>query len=313
MKFLDENGLLYVIQKVKTWLNGKVDKVDGKGLSTNDYTTDEKNKLANIEAGANKTTINDTLTSTSTTEALSANQGKVLSERIAAINTNMEDLGAGDMLKSTYDVNGDGIVDNAEKLGGQLPSYYAKQSELETVDMAVTNLNSSVSNLNDEVVLYSTSIGSLEDLSTEEQETIVGAINEVYDNISNQGIDIQNLGIDLSREDNLIRENIGTLSNLTTTAKTDLVSAINEVNSSIPTNNNQLTNGAGYQTADQVNAAIEAVVGSAPEALDTLKELADALGNDKDFASTITTELGKKVNTTDLVAISNSEIDTICA
>lgn len=30
----------------------KVDKVNGKGLSTNDYTTEEKNKLANIAAGA---------------------------------------------------------------------------------------------------------------------------------------------------------------------------------------------------------------------------------------------------------------------
>lgn len=34
--------------------NGKVDKVDGKGLSTNDYTTDDKNKLNAIEAGAQK-------------------------------------------------------------------------------------------------------------------------------------------------------------------------------------------------------------------------------------------------------------------
>ncbi len=32
----------------------KVDKVSGKGLSTNDYTTAEKNKLAGIETGANK-------------------------------------------------------------------------------------------------------------------------------------------------------------------------------------------------------------------------------------------------------------------
>lgn len=37
-----------------TALNNKVDKVSGKGLSTNDYTTSEKNKLAGIEAGANK-------------------------------------------------------------------------------------------------------------------------------------------------------------------------------------------------------------------------------------------------------------------
>ena len=34
-------------------LDAKVDKVNGKGLSTNDYTTEEKNKLAGITAGAN--------------------------------------------------------------------------------------------------------------------------------------------------------------------------------------------------------------------------------------------------------------------
>lgn len=38
--------------KIKTALSGKVDKVSGKGLSTNDYTTTEKNKLAGIASGA---------------------------------------------------------------------------------------------------------------------------------------------------------------------------------------------------------------------------------------------------------------------
>lgn len=36
-----------------TQIGNKVDKVDGKGLSTNDYTTDEKNKLSGVELGAN--------------------------------------------------------------------------------------------------------------------------------------------------------------------------------------------------------------------------------------------------------------------
>lgn len=36
------------------------------------------------------------------------------------------DGGTGDMQKATYDTNSNGIVDNSEKLGGQLPSYYAK-------------------------------------------------------------------------------------------------------------------------------------------------------------------------------------------
>ena len=44
----------------------KVDKVSGKGLSTNDYTTTEKNKLAGIADGANKTIVDSELSSTST-------------------------------------------------------------------------------------------------------------------------------------------------------------------------------------------------------------------------------------------------------
>ena len=44
----------------------KVDKVAGKGLSTNDYTTAEKNKLAGIAEGANKTVVDDVLSASST-------------------------------------------------------------------------------------------------------------------------------------------------------------------------------------------------------------------------------------------------------
>lgn len=43
-------------------------------------------------------------------------------------------IGAGDMAKSVYDTNNNGKVDiaeDAEKLGGQLPSYYAKQSDMD--------------------------------------------------------------------------------------------------------------------------------------------------------------------------------------
>ena len=47
-------------------ISGKVDKVSGKGLSTNDYTTTEKNKLAGIATGANKTVVDSSLNTTST-------------------------------------------------------------------------------------------------------------------------------------------------------------------------------------------------------------------------------------------------------
>ena len=87
----------------KNNLDGKVDKVTGKGLSTEDYTSTEKTKLSGIETGANnythpsskqcnyapdlsnyvpKSDIVDNLTSTATNKPLSANQGKVLMDLI---------------------------------------------------------------------------------------------------------------------------------------------------------------------------------------------------------------------------------------
>lgn len=44
-------------QKAKQAINSKVDKVSGKGLSTNDFTTELKNKLDGIEAGAKDNVI----------------------------------------------------------------------------------------------------------------------------------------------------------------------------------------------------------------------------------------------------------------
>ena len=108
-KFLDDNGLLYLWQKIK-----------------NKFATKD-------ELNASKVTVEDSLTSTSAANALSANKGKELSERISAINNNMENLGAGDMLKSKYDVDNNGQVDkadDADKFGGQTPEYYAKHSDL---------------------------------------------------------------------------------------------------------------------------------------------------------------------------------------
>ena len=123
-----DNSLIYAtLQNLSDMADTKVDKVAGKGLSTEDYTTAEKNKLAGIAAGANKyvhpsnhpmsmitglgtaatkntgTTagnipligsdgllptsvlpppliVENVLTSTSTVNALSAAQGKVLND-----------------------------------------------------------------------------------------------------------------------------------------------------------------------------------------------------------------------------------------
>lgn len=55
---LDSNGLLYFLQRIKTIFQGMFQaKETGKGLSTNDYTTLEKQKLATIAQGAEVNTL----------------------------------------------------------------------------------------------------------------------------------------------------------------------------------------------------------------------------------------------------------------
>lgn len=80
------------------------------------------------------------------------------------------------------------------------------------------------------------------------------------------------------------------------------VSELEEKIGNVPTKVSEFENDANYQSASQVDARIQEVVAAAPEALDTLKELADALGNDPDFAGTVTTELAKKANADAIVA-----------
>lgn len=51
----------------------------------------------------------------------------------STINDGADGSGAGDMVRATYDADDDGIVDDAERLGGQLPSYYAKAADVPSV------------------------------------------------------------------------------------------------------------------------------------------------------------------------------------
>ena len=78
--------------KIAALESGKVDKVEGKGLSSNDFTNAYKTKLDGITAQANKTIVDNSLTSTSTTNALAAAQGKALKDLIDALTTRVAAL-----------------------------------------------------------------------------------------------------------------------------------------------------------------------------------------------------------------------------
>ena len=66
-------------------------------------TSADKSKLDGIATGATKNTIENVLTSTSTTNGLSAAQGKVLNDKITSINGKLGDLKFKTLTQSEYD------------------------------------------------------------------------------------------------------------------------------------------------------------------------------------------------------------------
>ena len=136
----------YTKQVVDDKLFDKVEKVEGKGLSTNDYDNSEKEKLADADRKKHEHGNKSVLDSITDTLLSALSRIATIFSTITGVTTSVIDddtkiptsgaivgyvssLGGGDMTKAEYDSNGDGIVDDSDKLGGQLPSYYAKDSE----------------------------------------------------------------------------------------------------------------------------------------------------------------------------------------
>ena len=106
-----------------------------------------------------------------------------------------------------------------------------------------------------------------------------------------------------------VRAKQGDLTSLTTTAKTSLVAAINELKVALGSAGAAINDTAGNGdasvtwSADKIFDTIEAakaevksdLTNGAAAALDTLSELASALGNDPSFAATMATALGNRV------------------
>lgn len=116
---------------------------------------------------------------------------------------------------------------------------------------------------------------------------------------------IQNLAVRAATQDKLLKTLINgnaiDLSALTTTDKSNLVAAINEVLGKTTSliNDNASSTTTTY-SSDKITAEIQAavtnLVASSPAALDTLNELATAIGNDANFATTITNALANKLD-----------------
>jgi len=113
-------------------------------------------------------------------------------------------------------------------------------------------------------------------------------------------VNVQDLAIDVATEIKktrlLLNGNADGLAALQTSAKTNLVAAINELVGAVggagatidDAATSTLSVWSSSYTASQIAAARDALVDAAPGVLDTLNELAAALGDDPNFATTIT-------------------------
>lgn len=111
---------------LKEMLGNKVDKVSGKGLSTNDYTTAEKNKLADIASGATRNIVDSALSKTSTNPV----QNKVLATKISTIETNV----------SAAATTAGNAAASAAAIKNDLANYYKK-----TETYSQTEINNKIS------------------------------------------------------------------------------------------------------------------------------------------------------------------------
>lgn len=121
----------------------------------------------------------------------------------------------------------------------------------------------------------------------------------------------------------LVNANGADLSALTTTQKASLVAAINELKTALDALGTPITISdsassttqvwSSSKVSSEITAAKNALTSGAAAALDTLSELAAALGNDANFASTITTALGYRLRFDDVQTLTTGQKTQACA
>ena len=324
-------------------LNTKVDKVAGKGLSTNDFTTEEKEKLAGIETGANKTIIDSALSSTSTNPV----QNKIINTKFNSIQTDINNkvdaesgkgLSTNDLttaLKSNYDAaythsqqthapsNAEkNVIVGIQKNGTDLTVNSSTRKVNITVPTKTSELtndsNFATTTALDAKVDKVTGKGlSTNDYTTAEKDKLAsigsGANKTVVDTAlsSTSTNPLQNKAI--YTKFNSMQSNIDNKvpSSRTVNGKAltaDITLSASDVGA-LP-NTTVIPSIDGLATETYVNNKVASIVDSAPATLDTLNELAAALGDDSNFATTVATQIGNKVDKVDGKGLSTNDYTT---
>lgn len=175
-----------------------------------------------------------------------------------------------------------------------------------------------VQNLNDLTVRVATEFkgvyakqGNLTSLSTTNKDSLVAAINELYagggagstgpviNDTTPSGTSVYSSSKTQSIVDAKPSIDDAVTNGTTVWSGSKVNSAINTAVATKPSINDTTagttTVYSSSKTDQQISAAVSSLVDSSPAALDTLNELAAALGDDPNFATTINTSLGNRV------------------
>lgn len=105
----NEEALQVILDKLQVSLDRKVDKEFGKGLSTNDYSNADKEKLSNIEAGATRTIVDTTSLDARSDNAISnAVVTQAINNLNTTMNTKIEDKVSQNLNEALKNINLDG-------------------------------------------------------------------------------------------------------------------------------------------------------------------------------------------------------------
>lgn len=239
-KFLSSEGLLYYWQSLKTMLANKVDKQTGKGLSTNDYSTAEKTKLTNIAAGAQVNVI-QSIKVNNVAQGIDAKAVNITVPIATSDLTNDSNFVVDENYVHT---DNNYTITEKNKLNGVAAGAQANVIE----SIKVNNTAQTVTNKAVNITVPENVSDLTNDLNFASDANYVHTDNN-YTTTEKTKLN----GIADGADENIIQTIKVNNAAQTVTNK--------EVNITVPTNNNQLTNGAGYQTASDVSTAIAAAVG----------------------------------------------------
>jgi len=233
-----------------------------------------------LNLAMNSLKVIDNLNSQETTTALSANQGRILNEKIKSIETNTTTQGTGysnlkevinAMRTAVADVESmnntitsinltlqqkvtgltsdpTGTAPNSQKLNGQLASYYTTKSEHETLAKSVeTNKNNITKKLN------------ISDLETN-VKTIVNK-NWSLDKIKEHETDITNLEADIDRIDTSLNKHNSSINTNKSNIST-LQSKASTFENQISTINNTLSSKANTSVTNNLSTRLSALESS---------------------------------------------------